>query len=357
MSSIQNYKRYDLRFLKRENLTNTIEVYQNMMSDYIKANGVDVIYFRRYWTFDEKDEAKQTADPIYGADPTAKYTISAKMVVFMEVLADAYLLTRFGIQNESEVQIFIAIRDFVETFKPLIGAIVEKTYNAQMSAQIGDSEIVGKINTPEIYGEVYGNLPANYNGLNTLNMTDLRFRALPRPKNDLIRKSFKYDVVESVSSLFSANLNINYTTGLISGNASGSISHRTNASVNQISDYTVRPQVGDFFRLDNTVLPDEYEITRVIDRQYTGTAYNPFFDKYAYICSCIRRTPSHEKVAITQTAPSYDPPSDLINSITHEPLTAHKTETNEKIDKFAQDTFSYGESNVGSDDAYGGYGN
>jgi hypothetical protein len=362
-----NYYQDDLRFLKRKNTKNTRDVIASNISDYIRSFGVDVVYYRRNYRFFNPDIAESgKADPIYGADPTAKFTIKASMVVFMEVLADSYLLNRFGIQNESEIQIYIGIRDFVETFKPLIGNQIGRLYGIPMKAKVGDRVISAVLDTPEIYGELRAELPISYDGVSEVTLTDIEFIPKSRPKNVLYHKAHTYDFVGVNYSKFTAKLSINLSNDTISGTATGVVSHFANESENQVTEHQIRPQPGDFFRLDNEELPDEYEITRIIDRAYAGTAYNPFFDKYAYICSCVRRSPSYEKFDIKKTIPGdadsiFNPPSGLfgeeIHEFTEEPGTVKKDSQGKSVEDAAVGIFNYTSSDehADSDKAYGGY--
>lgn len=348
-----------LRFLKRRNVKNTADVFRSMFSEYIQHYGVDTVYFRRGFRFFNSDKSKVKADLVYGEDPTAEYTVKASLVVFMEVLADEYLMNRFGIQNESQVQIYVGIRDFIETFKPLLGDQVQKNYEIPIKAKIGDKEIKGILDTPEVYGEVYGALPEHYDGRTSTVMTGLKFRSLPRPKNSMFKNSMAYDEVPSGISDFSAEVTINYQNEKITGTAVGSITHFKNSNEYQKDDYNIRPQPGDLFQLDNEELPDIYEVVRVIDRQYQSTAYNPLLDKYAYICSCVRHVPSHEKLSEeAQIIPGdenspFNPPDGIFDNVVEEPNTTDKSENNSNLQEFADETFTYDDH---KDDAYGGYG-
>lgn len=359
MAHIERYPN-QLRFLRNKNVKNTADVFKSMFSEYIQINGVDVIYFRRGLRFFNEDKTKIKADPVYGEDPTAEYTVKASLVVFMEILADAYLLNRFGIQNESEVQIYIGIHDFIETFKPLIGDVVQRNYEVNLKANIGAEEIVGTLDTPEIYGEVYGMLPDHYDGNTTMIMTGLKFRSKPRPKNSKFKNSMAYFDVPAEISDFSANITINYDKETIVGLASGSISHRKNSNEFQKTECNMRPQPGDLFQLDNEQLPDCYEVVRVIDRQYQSTAYNPMLDKYAYICSCVRHVPSHERMSEdVQILPGaedsiFNPPEGLFDMTLEEPQTTDKSESGSGLQEYADGQFNYSDSDD-KDDAYGGY--
>lgn len=359
----------DLRYLKSRNTKNFRDVIASNVSDYIRSFGVSVVYYRRGWRFYNKDEEQAAkADPVYGADPTAPFTVKASMVVFMEVLADSYLLNRFGIQNEAEIQMHIGIRDFVETFKPLLGNQVSHLYSVPMKARIGDPKISAILDTPELYGELWARLPERYEGISDVTLTDIEFIPKRRPKNKLYHRAHTFDFVGVNFSKFTAKLKVDPNSSTISGNANGVISHYANTSENQVEPYLLRPQPGDFFRIDSEALPDEYEITRIIDRAYAGVAYNPLFDKYTYICSCVRRTPSYEKLDIKQTIPgdedsAFNPPAGLFTEaspeFTEEPGTTSKVEQGQQIEKAAVKIFDYTESDdeglSDADKAYGQY--
>ena len=354
----------NLRFLKNRNTETQRDVYRNLVSDYINANGVDVIYYRRGLTFFEKNKDKKTADPVYGADPTAPYSLKANMVVFIENLADSYLLNRFGVQTESEVQAYIGIRDFVERFKPILGREVQKQYSIRIKGDLKSGYVSGILNTDEIYGRVICRLPKIVN-VDSATLTGLYFEPLPRPKDMLYKKSLAYDLCECTASLFSAVVNIDHKTGCVVGNAVGSITHKNGYADNQSSEYEIRPQVGDLIVLDNEpgMLQERFEITRV-DRRAQGSnlIYNPMFDAYCYIVTCVQHRDSYEDVVVEEDHYIQDDPDSFLNAIGS---TAEKEELETNIDgvreqisenqEYAKDQFDYSQ-NDDKDNAYGGYG-
>lgn len=362
----QKQQRYgsELRFLKNRNTETQRDVYRNMISDYINHNGVDVVYYRRGYSFFEKDKDKKTSDPVYGADPTAPYNLKANMVVFIENLADSYLLNRFGIQTESEVQAYIGIRDFVERFKPILGREVQKQYSIRIKGSLDCGYVSGILNTPEIYGRVIGRVPKKVN-TNSATLTGLYFEPLPRPKDLLYKKSLAYDVCDCTASLFSAVVDIDQKTGCITGMAVGSITHKNGYADNQSSEYEIRPQVGDLIVLDNdaSMLQEKFEITRV-DRRAQGSnlIYNPMFDAYCYIVTCVQHRDSYEDVVVEEDHYIQDNLDSIFNP---SGSVAEKNELDSNIEgikerisenqEYAKDQFDYSQ-NDNKDDAYGGYG-
>lgn len=353
----------DLRFLKRRNVANTAQVYRNMVSDYIRANGVDCIYYRRGYTNFDGNEERRTSDPIYGADPTAPYVVKASMVVFMEVMADSYLLNRFGIQSEAEVQAYIGIDDFVEKFKPYIGKVEQRNYSTKVGGTVDSGIVRGIIDADEVYGEVIGEIPKSIGITGSATLTGLRFRPLRRPKDkSLFFKSHSYDLGSCRYSMFSAQVKIDESSGKVRGVASGSISHPIDCAENQSSNYRMRPQVGDLLVLDNpdTMLQDKYEITRVDRRSLgSGLVYNPLLDAYCYIVTCVQHRDSYEEVkADTVIQDDVDSVLNAIGSVPSknelESDDSPVKEESELVDKASKKIYDYSQ-NGDKDNEYGGY--
>lgn len=352
----------ELRFLKNRNTQMQRDVVENMYSDLIHTFGTDMIYYRRGYTFFQKDEDKKTADPVYGADPTSPYTLKANLVVLLENLSDSYLLNRFGIQSEAEVQAYIGIRDFVERFKPILGREVQKQYSIKVKGKLGCEYVQGILNTPEIYGRVIGRIPKKINE-DSATLTGMYFEPLPRPKDLAYKKSLGYDVGKCTASLFSALVNIDRKTGNISGYAIGSICHKTGYADNHSSEYEIRPQVGDLLVLDNEddMIQDKYEITRVDKRnQGSNLIYNPLLGNYCYIVTCVQHRDSYEDVKAEEVI--QDDPLSVLNRIGSTPEkneldtdNSGVAEQADGIQEFADSQYNYSE-NGNDDEAYGGYG-
>lgn len=351
----------DLRFLKRRNTKNTADVYRSMISDYIRANGVDCVYFRRGYTNFGSDAEKRTADPVYGADPTAPYTVKASMVVFMEMMADSYLLNRFGIQSEAEVQAYIGIRDFVEKFKPYVGRVSESNRSVRVRGDLRSGRISGVLDCEEAYGEVSGEVPASLEFTGEAVVTGMRFRPLPRPKNSLFRKPRHYGEGGCRSSSFSAVVKVS-ADGTVSGVATGTMSVPVDVEDGRSDMPSIRPQVGDLLVLDNPagMIRDAYEITRV-DRRAQGSnlVYNPLLDAYCFIVTCVQHRDSYEDVrpaVQVQDDPQsvLNPPGSVAAADELDTSVAALHEVQEEVDQFAEDQFDY-RMNGNGDREYGGY--
>ena len=300
----------ELRFLKKQNLENSITVMETYVSDFIRHYGIDVTYFRKFNSF--YDETVN-ADVVHGEEPTAEYTISENMVCFSEILADSYLLNKFGIQNNMEIEVSISIRDFIEQFRDYLGTDMSLDASVDVSGYLVDGIISGVVNTDEIYAEV----ATVINESTDLSAVTFDVTKKHRPKDLLFHASLDYDygTEEIIASLSGELTNV---SGTVTGSVTGSVPYKTNYASNQKTNITMRPQVGDFFRLVDYGLQDEYEITEVHTRQLTGSgsmgSLNPMYNRYLYKCTAIRRMASHETVIDAET-------------VQEEPFTADKLES------------------------------
>jgi len=282
----------ELRFLKKQNIENSIQVMESYVSDFIRHFGIDVTYFRKFNSF---YDSTVNADVVLGEESTAEYTINEDMVIFSEILADSYLLNKFGIQNNLEIEISISIRDFMEQFRDTLGSDATMDVAVNVSGILADGIISGTLVTDELYAEV----DTVINEDTDLSLVAFDVTKEQRPKDLLFKASLAYDYItpEVVASL-SGEL-VDYD-GIVSGVVSGTVPYKTNYASNEVVPVTIRPQVGDFFRLVDYGLDDEYEITEVHDRQLTGSgsmgSLNPLYDRYLYKCTAIRRMASHEVI-------------------------------------------------------------
>jgi hypothetical protein len=211
--------------------------------------------------------------------------------VFSEILADSYLLNKFGIQNDMEVEISIAIRDFQEQFRSILGSELVLNCSILASGSVEAGAVPGLINTDELYAMI----SAQVGESSILDPLVFNVVTQPRPKNLLFRASTNYDyydeeLIGTLTGSFSDS------SGLITGYASGSVPYYANYADNQKFENELRPQPEDFFRLKGYGIEEEWEITEVRNKNLLSTGYDPLFGRYVYNTTCKRRMPSHETV-------------------------------------------------------------
>jgi hypothetical protein len=275
----------------------------------------------------------------------------------METMGDSVILQKFGIETDGDMDAFILIDDFTEQFRDSIGTAEFTTFTdlvlsgnivsgaGILSAEIGNNEISG-FTSAAVSGLPSGTVSGIYSG---------GFVRYPKKHHDLIYKADSYDnrrVDGVLSGTWSGTVDVS-GTGSVSGLISGPLAYNTEDPGKYGGpNWKIAPQAGDFFRLDfHDENHEEYEITRVEDRDLQADGLNHLLSKYVWKMTCVRRDPSYENV-IGESE---------VGGLAEEEFTRSKIEQNHFHETESDDVFDYNNEEVSevdgieSDDIYGGY--
>ena len=342
----------NLRYIKRTALKHEQNLMRGYYREIINSYGIDVVYFRKYIDF--YTDPSGTVNYTYGEDPTAHYFLSGDMIVYQEQMGDSFLLSKFGIETDGDCAIYFTIEDFNEKFRNEIGVTIQSYYEEFVSAYINDTTgiVSSIIEGDEISANVSADISQLTSGFFTYNFHE-SLNIYHKPVNPDLASPFHYEYGQYLSTGYMNGVLSGYTdvsgNGIISGIITGDIYHNVKpAEVRGPTWDDISPQVGDFFRIDFDELnKEEYEITRVHDRDLNTDGLNPLLGKYIWKCDCVRRDPSYEVVDG--------------DNLQEEKLTTSKVEQNQWHEDISNEIFDYeiepvdNIDGVNSDSVYGDY--
>ena len=295
----------NLRFLKRNNLHSEQDLQKNYFREIIHSYGIDCYYFRHDANFFEQPSAIYV-NYVYGEKTTMSYWLSSSMVVYMEMHGDSIILNKFGLETDADGSCFILIDDFTEKYRDIIGTEKQDTFNTIITGNVSAffSEPSGKIYNIDLDGFTSSHFDfgtsGNFNGIYSG-----EFIRTPKLYNNYVYKSGSYNTrktLGTLSGLYSCTVDES-GNGFLSGEISGILQyHIEDPGKHGGPNWKIAPQVGDFFRLDfSDENHEEYEITRVYDRNLKSDGLNPLLSKYVWKCDVVRRDPSYESVVGDET--------------------------------------------------------
>tara|TARA_R110002020_G_scaffold148509_9_gene324375 strand:+ start:340 stop:1413 length:1074 start_codon:yes stop_codon:yes gene_type:complete len=344
-----------IRYHREEDLEPQREIHRGYFREIIHQYGVDAVYFRKDLNFYESPSGS-TVNYAYGEETTATYFLSAGIILYMEMEGDSILMNRFGIETDGDASCYILIEDFTEQFRDSIGT--ERLYipDMQISGEIiaGSGVISADIIAPGLTGTVSDTLYFNVDSLSATGdvsaFVDLPFVRTPSVMNPFTKSSPAY-VDQATSGTLSGDvfgtLDVS-GNGTMSGNLSGSLIYRSTPAEKAGPHWDISPQVGDFFRIQfhDGINNEEYEISRISDKDLVTDGLNPLLDRYIWKMSVTRRDPSYEMV---------------IGDDSEEPWTQDKSEQSDFHEIESDEIFDYDTESVdavdgtNSDDIYGSY--
>jgi hypothetical protein len=341
----------DLRYIRRRNLAHEQNIQKEYFREIVHSYGIDLAYFRKYLDFYHSPSG--VANYTYGEDSTASYYLSADMVCYMEMMGDSFLLSKFGIETDGDCAIYFTIDDFNEQFRDTIGVEISTHFSADLYSDINTSTalLTGVVEGDGLSGEVRVNVAPVASG-GFIQSVSEPIIIYPNAVNPDVKGPAYYDYGQYDSTGFLTGILTGYTNisgdGFVSGRVEGDVLHTTKpAELRNITWTDISPQVGDFFRIDfEETNQEEYEITRVHDRNLQTDGLNPLLGKYIWRCDCVRRDPSYE---------------DVIGDVQEEALTTSKIEQNTWHEDVSNEIFDYDNTPVdevdgtNSDAVYGSY--
>ena len=349
----------NLRYLQRYRSKSEQKLVKGYLREIIRSYGIDVVYFRKDLDFYQTPSGSM-ANYTYGESTTSTYFISGDMVVYMDMENDSFLLNKFGIETDGDSSIYFTIDDFYEQYRDKVAIITSSLFDTDIQGIISGYNGI-------ILGYIENDL---LSGITSAAFSDISGGYQPsgswvsgsffEPVNNIYKyvhekiynpREIKYDdrfISGQLSGFYSGFID-STGYGVLTGNVSGELLYFSDIAENTPTPWKIAPQVGDFFRIsfenDNN---EEYEITRVYDRNLQTDGVNPLLGKYIWRCQCTRRDPSYEEV---------------MGDAQEEPWTTDKSEQNIWHEQISNDIFNYEKQDIDcydpkdSDDVYGGYGN
>lgn len=98
-----------LRFLNKQENQNERDNFNVWWKEQIEINGQEVDYYTN-------STVLSAANPLYNEDPGAGFALPKKLIVMFVLNNDAYLLSKFGIVADADLNGVIHYEHFVETF-------------------------------------------------------------------------------------------------------------------------------------------------------------------------------------------------------------------------------------------------
>jgi len=293
-------KKY-VRFLNQEINSAQQDLLKSYMSEAIYSYGVDFIYWRKHIdTFQTPAISSEFYNHTYGELPDAPYNISGEIIAHLQVNADDWIMSQMGIQNTGAYTISFLCDEFTESFRQKIGVVTSGDISGIVSGNIPENitgdllnyeiDVAGIVSNSDIEG--YVNQTLTLNDYSTF-ISDVHYKEISPNSRFIIPPT--YESTCEITGQVTGNLSLYDRT--LSGIVNGSIIYKNNVAIMSNPDWKLAPQVGDIFEmkgLDPNLPREQYEVTRVIDKNLSDDEMNPLLGRYIWKCDCVRRTPSSE---------------------------------------------------------------
>lgn len=349
----------NLRYLRRDQLASEQQLQRGYYREIIHSYGCDCSYFR-HDANPYEEPSGFNYDYTYGEKANMSYWLSAPMVVFMESMGDAAILNKFGIETDGDMDAYILIDDFTEQFRDAIGTRQQQNFTAVTLTgflSAGEGILSASFNNGELDAYTSGYVSGFISGAISGLYEEDALR-VPKLYHDLIYKSEAYTerrIDGSVSGSWNGTLDLS-GTGYVSGVVNAPLTYiNEDPGKHGGPNWNIAPQVGDFFRLDfNEDNHEEYEITRLMDRDLQTDGINHLLSKYVWHITCVRRDASYENVVGDQIPG--------METSVEEDHTRTKIESNYRIETESNEIFDYETTptdevdGIDCDDIYGAYG-
>jgi hypothetical protein len=339
------------------------QLQRNYFRELIHSYGVDTMYFRNNIDAYKELSGNNDFDFIYGEQSTMGYWLSSHLIVYMSSMGDTTLLNNIGFQTDGDMDAYVLIDDFTENFRDYVGMQVSSAFEVPVYGSVlsGDCYIVsGNVKNSILDGITSSSFTFSTSGLVSDDFVS-GFKRNPRKYIDLVYRSKAYttrDVIGDLEGTVSGILDATYS-GTVSGIVRGNLKYHIEDTNGENGPYwNISPKAGDFFRLDfHEDNYEEYEITKIIDRNLQSDGINPLLSKYVWHMTCVRRDPSHED--IIKAVSNFDPNIESGTGKRQEAQTADLTAENDWIERVSNDIFDYSAGpvdsidGVNSDSVYG----
>ena len=127
-----------IRYLKRENLTQEAKILAGYYRDIIHHRGIDCVYFKQDTEFPDTITPSLSAyeNLIYGENNSLSYSTSANMIIFMEVEQDIFSVDPQGTMPDQHYIASFMIDEYSAKFAYLLGGQDEFKTQLTMSAVV-----------------------------------------------------------------------------------------------------------------------------------------------------------------------------------------------------------------------------
>jgi len=362
-----------LRFLDKDRLTYEHENYKNYYREIINFYGIDAEYFLHNAA--DYFYGTSPSGNTYGQYPSIDYDTSANVRTYIEFDNDSIMMSKFGIETDTDGKAYFVIDDFVEQFRDeILGRSLTKAGSVDVTV---DASTETSVEIP--FSDDY------ISGTFSMTITELEAASYEFSASFVPDTAYKHDYIY-LSDSYDTRYNVGTATGTLSRDGdtiTGTVQYNLTYYVNKfnftmyeiyageegaafIADgpteddapqyfvldnnttilhengkfWTVAPRVGDFFRIefDDDNL-EEYEITQVTDRRITTDGINALLKRYIYECNITRRTPSHETVSASSTK--------------EEAWTVDKTDANDFHESISDEIFDYETETIDEESQHG----
>ena len=352
----------ELRYIRRQNLTQESKIVGNWYRDVLRSYGVDCNYYKLKIPYPEIFKTVVDQNNIvraaYGEDPDPNYKISAEMITYMEVENDIFQLNKFGAFPSTNVNFYFDSKDFATALAYKLGQFKEYPIDEQIITiefTADEAEDFKDLTVPFTSKILSGECTIPFGGdfnfdidkkaslpVEVVNSTPPE---LDFPVNEYIYKSFNYSLsaADADDIVLSFNFIVKETyPGIykLSGKLTGVVLFR---DLSMISKYAeeIHPEVGDIVTIDfpDAKSREQYQITEAVDINLASDGINPLLHRYIWKCKAIRYVPN---------ASSQIPEKNLANERVLEKMDADNFASEiiaKKISEYPND----------EDDIYGGY--
>lgn len=317
MSKIQ--KQHDeLRFIEKNKLKEESRVIGNYYKDVIRAYGVDANYYKLKTPFPEIFSKIVSDNSLlkhaYGYEGNKDYSISAKVITYLEVENDIFELNKFGSIPSTEVNFYFENIDFATALASELGKFKEyKIKEEFIQIEFDDTEF-DKLNIKKEFASdiLTGLVEIPLNDVEceldketTIQCDVIKVSAphLDFPVNEDLYKSFNYhlggkaadDII--VNFTFTVHQIENTNKFVLNGMMKGAVLFRDLTLIGKYYQ-EIHPEVGDIVTID---FPDgrsreQFQITECTDKNITSDGLNPLLHRYIWKCKAKRYTPTKTEI-------------------------------------------------------------
>jgi hypothetical protein len=289
-----------LKYLRADSVSAAQSFHLEYYKDLISSYGVTAKYLRQDSTF-PNDLREQYSNLIYDENYSS-YNTSAELPIYLEATADAFIMSKYGIEPDQHYRMFCTIKDFEFAFASLAQQQVVSTtvpFNISVSAYSG--VVSALYNSPDTFlsGVISGTIIPSASGIvSGVALSQYHNYSDDILVNPMIALPNAWDYVKATFSSFhgpyAGFLNAS-GTGSVSGTLSGIVVYKRLGAFEPNKYQNITPLPDDFFEIpfsdDNK---EQYTITNVIDRDLMPNGINPLLQKYIFACEIVRRTYSQE---------------------------------------------------------------
>ena len=305
----------ELRYIRRQNLTQESKIVGNWYRDVLRSYGVDCNYYKLKIPYPEVFKTIVDQNNIvraaYGEDPDPNYKISAEMITYMEVENDIFQLNKFGAFPSTNVNFYFDSKDFATALAYKLGQFKEYPIEEQVITiefTADEAEDFKNLTVPFSCKILSGECTIPFEedfefdldkkASLPVEVVKASEPHLDFPVNEYIYKSFNYtlkapdadDIVLSFDFMVKEAYPGIYK---LSGKLHGVVLFRDLSLISKYSE-EIHPEVGDIVTIDfpDAKSREQYQITEAVDINLASDGINPLLHRYIWKCKAIRYVPN-----------------------------------------------------------------